>query len=300
MSSSSRRPKSPTRAQLSSKLAYEKKVPKFLQRLKNQVEGKLDTSSYDNDDEDYQDSTYRNPDRDEYRRDAGRNEYGGDDNGRDEFGRERRIPNGGYNDEEFEYINDGSGRPPIPRRPRSSSPQRQGRPPIPTRPDDDPGSADEDSNDEKPQVVVLKAGKHLSEREAENERRKEKGLPPLPDPDKLQPTSSSASLKTNSNIKSQSAKDKESKSLSFSSKPSSIKATHNFNALKRKVLSGSNEDEDDGNEGAVRGRHGDANHKGVDETTKKRKKDGPGRKDTGKKEGKKKEKKTLLSFGDDA
>ncbi|KAJ3866742.1 hypothetical protein EV359DRAFT_25073, partial [Lentinula novae-zelandiae] len=173
-----RRPKSPTRAQLSSKLAYEKKVPKFLQRLKNQVEGKFDTSS---------------------------------------------TPHGGYNDEEFEYINDGSGRPPVPRRPRSSSPHRVGRPPIPTRPDEDPGSADEDSDDEKPQVVVLKAGKHLSEREAENERRKEKGLPPLPDPDKLQPTSSSASLKTNSNIKSHSAKDKESKSLSFSSQPSSNK-----------------------------------------------------------------------------
>ncbi|KAI0636262.1 hypothetical protein C8Q77DRAFT_1216677 [Trametes polyzona] len=69
-------------------------------------------------------------------------------------------------DDEFEY--DGSGRPPIPRRPA-----------IPERPDDEPGSEQEDDDEEKPQVVVLKEGKHLSEREAENERRKAKGLPPL-------------------------------------------------------------------------------------------------------------------------
>ena len=63
------------------------------------------------------------------------------------------------NDGEFEYV--GSGRPPIHKRPA-----------IPERPNDDPGSADEDDGDEKPQVVVLKAGKHLTEREAENVRRK--------------------------------------------------------------------------------------------------------------------------------
>ncbi|KAI0787984.1 hypothetical protein C8Q74DRAFT_648108 [Fomes fomentarius] len=74
-----------------------------------------------------------------------------------------------YDDDEFEY--DGSGRPPIPRRPS-----------IPERPDDEPGSADEDDADEKPQVVVLKEGKHLSGREVENERRKAKGLSPLPEP----------------------------------------------------------------------------------------------------------------------
>lgn len=67
-------------------------------------------------------------------------------------------------DDEFEY--DGSGRPPIPRRPA-----------IPERPDDEPGSADEDDEGEKPQVVVLKEGKHLSEREAENERRKGTRIP---------------------------------------------------------------------------------------------------------------------------
>ena len=64
-------------------------------------------------------------------------------------------------DEDDEFEDDGSGRPPIPRRPA-----------IPQRPDDEPGSADEDDGDEKPQVVVLKEGKHLSEREVENEKRK--------------------------------------------------------------------------------------------------------------------------------
>jgi hypothetical protein len=63
--------------------------------------------------------------------------------------------------DENEFENDGSGRPPIPKRP-----------PIPHRPTDDPGSADEEEGEERPQVVVLKEGKHLTEKEAENERRK--------------------------------------------------------------------------------------------------------------------------------
>ena len=37
----------------------------------------------------------------------------------------------------------------------------------------------EDDGDEKPQVVVLKEGKHLTEREAENERRKGTDPPAL-------------------------------------------------------------------------------------------------------------------------
>ena len=64
-------------------------------------------------------------------------------------------------DENPEFEDDGSGRPPIPRRP-----------PIPERPASDPGSEDDDRDDEAPQVVVLKEGKHLSAREVENERRK--------------------------------------------------------------------------------------------------------------------------------
>jgi Domain of unknown function (DUF4604) len=67
----------------------------------------------------------------------------------------------GGGDGEGEFYDDGSGRPPIPQRPA-----------IPERPEDDPGSADEDDGDEKPQVVVLREGKHLTEREAENVRRK--------------------------------------------------------------------------------------------------------------------------------
>lgn len=47
-----------------------------------------------------------------------------------------------------------------------------GRPSIPERPADDPGSADEDNDEELPQIVVLKEGKHLSATEVENERRK--------------------------------------------------------------------------------------------------------------------------------
>ncbi|KAK0476411.1 hypothetical protein IW261DRAFT_1339524 [Armillaria novae-zelandiae] len=73
------------------------------------------------------------------------------------------------NDDDVEWEYDGSGRPPIPRRPA-----------IPERPESQPGSEDEDDRDEKPQVVVLKEGKHLTEREAENVRRQERGLSPLP------------------------------------------------------------------------------------------------------------------------
>lgn len=64
-----------------------------------------------------------------------------------------------------------------------------GRPPIPTRPDAEgerEGYESEESGDEKPQVVVLREGKHLSEIDAENEKRKARGLPPLPDKNTLE------------------------------------------------------------------------------------------------------------------
>lgn len=70
-------------------------------------------------------------------------------------------------DEDWDEWQASSGRPAIPRRP--TPPER---PAIPERPDDDPGSADEDDEDEKPQVVVLKEGKHMTARDAENERRR--------------------------------------------------------------------------------------------------------------------------------
>jgi hypothetical protein len=75
-----------------------------------------------------------------------------------------------------EFERGASGRPDIPRRP-----------PVPRRPSDQPGSGDEksgsradgtgeldedDEDEERPQVVVLKEGKHLSQIEVENEKRK--------------------------------------------------------------------------------------------------------------------------------
>jgi len=77
------------------------------------------------------------------------------------------IPDDDDNDDEYEQDD----RPPPPKRP-----------PIPERPEGDRGSADEEEGDEKPQVVVLKEGKHLTEREAENEKRKRWAYAFLPSP----------------------------------------------------------------------------------------------------------------------
>jgi len=134
-------------------------------------------------------------------------------------------------DEDPEFEDDGSGRPPIPRRP-----------PIPERPASDPGSGDEDGDDEAPQVVVLKEGKHLSAWEVENEKRKgewgrdpitglsitsffpffnikAKGLSLLPDPSAPAAEVPSGDSKDPKTTKKQEAKEK--KTLSFSSGPSS-------------------------------------------------------------------------------
>ncbi|PBK67655.1 hypothetical protein ARMSODRAFT_295996 [Armillaria solidipes] len=129
------------------------------------------------------------------------------------------IPDSDHeDDDEWEY--DGSGRPPIPRRPA-----------IPERPESQPGSEDEDDRDEKPQVVVLKEGKHLTEREAENVRRQEKGLPPLP-PDSTADAEAPAvgtTLKESTAAKGK----KPAPSLSFSSsKTTTIKSS----TLKRKHI----------------------------------------------------------------
>jgi len=106
-----------------------------------------------------------------------------------------------YGDGEFE--DDGSGRPPIPVRPS-----------IPERPKDNPGSEDEGGDDEKPQVIVLKEGKHLTEREVQNEKRKAQGLPPLPEPSD-NPNGGPVSATTK-------PKATNSKSLNFSSSGSSV------------------------------------------------------------------------------
>jgi len=123
-------------------------------------------------------------------------------------------------EDEPQYYDDGSGRPPIPVRPA-----------IPERPDNDPGSADEDDADERPQVVVLKEGKHLTEREAENERRREKGLPPLPDTDKTAESDTKDHVK--SDVNSSKKKDKEAGNLSFSSGGARAQQS---NKLKRKIV----------------------------------------------------------------
>jgi len=89
-------------------------------------------------------------------------------------------------------------------------------------------------------VVVLKQGKHLTEREAENERRKEKGLPPLLDPAlPSKQTSDDLSSSKNESI----AKTKiQAPSLSFSSSKSGpSKATTG----KRKALGDADEGKSD-------------------------------------------------------
>ncbi|GLB40130.1 putative protein with domain of unknown function (DUF4604), partial [Lyophyllum shimeji] len=139
------------------------------------------------------------------------------------------------------------------------------------RPDDDPGSANEDDEDEKPQVVVLKEGKHLTAHEAENVRRKEKGLPPLPDPAEAASKNEAskgeaASPAPGSNREPAAGSKTQPTSLSFSSSKTGVKTSNK----KRRAL-GDPED-------ATAGR-------AVDPPSKKKSK---------------KQSKTLLSFGDDA
>ncbi|KAF5327860.1 hypothetical protein D9619_004776 [Psilocybe cf. subviscida] len=175
-----------------------------------------------------------------------------------------------YDDDEFEHV--GEGRAPIPRRPR---------PAIPERPSDDPGSADEEDEfpDEKPQVVVLKEGKHLTEWEAENVRRAEKGLPPLPAPGSSKGGRDvDVDADAGSTEKDAAKKEKKEKEgqqgLSFSSSKGS---SSNANSKKRKAI----------------GQLDELKAK-IDAADKSKSKGG---KSSSKKP--KKESKTLLSFGDD-
>ncbi|KAF9516906.1 hypothetical protein BS47DRAFT_1390231 [Hydnum rufescens UP504] len=82
---------------------------------------------------------------------------------------EEEEPDPSFEDGDMERLD--PNRPAIPRRPA-----------IPVRPTDEPNGDDsaEDSGEERPTVVVLKEGKHLTSDEAINEKRKAKGLPPLP------------------------------------------------------------------------------------------------------------------------
>ncbi|RXW25539.1 hypothetical protein EST38_g330 [Candolleomyces aberdarensis] len=161
-------------------------------------------------------------------------------------------------DDEFEHV--GNGREPIPKRPR---------PAIPERPADDPGSADEDDRDEGPQIVVLKEGKHLTAREVENVKRKEKGLPPLPDPE-TEPDNKADEDANSSKKQASSTGKSQSQGLNFSSSSKSTGSSKT--AAKRKAV------------GQLDGIEGDEKKEG---------------KSHGKKKAKKQNKK-LLSFDDDA
>ncbi|KAI5119114.1 hypothetical protein M0805_007861 [Coniferiporia weirii] len=171
---------------------------------------------------------------------------------------------GGNNDEydEFDEWQSKSGRPPIPRRP--SPPQR---------PEDDPGSADEDALDEKPQVVVLKEGKHMTAREAENEKRKAKGLPPIPDEPQGREGDSTEEANRGLKEKAKSTEKDSSKSASLSFSSSGASSSVRSAGKKRKTVG---DDQDD-----------IANREKADKKTKKTSKI------------KKAKTGTLLSFGDE-
>lgn len=172
-------------------------------------------------------------------------------------------------DREFEDYDHGSGRPPIPRRPE-----------IPERPPEDPGSAGEDDEDEKPQVVVLKEGKHLNEREAENIRRKAKGLPPLPDPQKDAPPEAKTGSKPKESSSDPKSKPPKQPPLSFSTSKSKSTLKQTSSAAKRKLeVVQRSDDEDD---------------RKLSQSSKKVANPPPANKKQ------KKKNKTLLSFGDDA
>ncbi|KAF7977048.1 hypothetical protein HWV62_4569 [Athelia sp. TMB] len=128
-----------------------------------------------------------------------------------------------YDEDGNAYYDDGTGRPPIPQRPS-----------IPERPEGEAGSEDEDDGDEKPQVVVLRQGKHLTEREAENERRKERGLAPLPDPTAPVPQPNKDATSLSEKVKEGASKKAAGPSLSFSSGTS--KGSSKSTAGKRKAI----------------------------------------------------------------
>ena len=169
---------------------------------------------------------------------------------------QRKVGGGDDDEEDDEFEYDGSGRPPIPRRPS-----------IPERPDGDPGSADEDDADEAPQIVVLKEGRHLSAREVENEKRKgsmltrnlvsrtlctdisllAKGLSPLPDSEDP-PAESVEDITTSP--KQRSKEHQNSDSLTFSSSSSTSKPSL---SKKRKIVT--SEDAEESSEVKHKGKH---------------------------------------------
>jgi hypothetical protein len=133
-------PKEISRHQLSNRLQFQGQTPAFLKAFRARLSGRR----VDDDDEDA--PQYANGE--EYG-------FGGDDGEElDEFGRERRREEP-LTDEfgrEIRREDGGSG----------TGGRMRGR----------NGADSEEEGEEKPTVVVLKEGKHLTERQAENERRK--------------------------------------------------------------------------------------------------------------------------------
>jgi hypothetical protein len=139
-------PKELNRHQISNRLQFQSHTPAFLKAFQAKVSGRRV-----NDDEDA--PQYENAD--EYEQGLDGDGFGQEPMV-DEFGREirRESPS---NDRRERNGEGGSGR----QRDEYGRDRNHRR-----------GIDDEEDEDEKPQIVVLKEGKHLTEREAENERRK--------------------------------------------------------------------------------------------------------------------------------
>ena len=129
-------PKEPTKHQLSARLQFQSHTPAFLRAFQNRISGRRDDEDEDAPqiEGEYYDSGKGEDDIDEFGRSVGRPQL-------DEFGRETR---------------------------RVGSAEREAN----TKKEEMRRREMQDEEDEKPVVVVLKEGKHLTEFEAENERRK--------------------------------------------------------------------------------------------------------------------------------
>lgn len=126
------RQRDPTKHQLSARLAYNSNTPAFLQRMQKQIG-----------------------------RQTGRRIGSFDPNNDEDDSADEEAPQ-----VEFEQLD--ADRPAIPVRPRSPKQERVAK----GKQVDAGPSDDEEPEDELPQVVVLREGKHLSKEEAENEKRR--------------------------------------------------------------------------------------------------------------------------------
>lgn len=229
-----------TRQQLTRGLAFQDQTPNFLKAFQARVSGRGGGADDDDAPAIANDDEYPDMDQSDSR-------YEGGDGGGvklDEFGREIRMGS-----EEREM------RAKVQEKKRWEKRMEEG----------------DEEGDEAPLVVVLKEGKHLSAREAENERRKARGLPPLPDDEDLSAANSSVPKG-----------DVETQKLAKTEPKSSVQLGGRPSGAKRKAPVGGREDE-----------HDVQASRGNDQ--------GPAKKKTKKEEKvKKKPVKGLLSFGDEA